>query len=402
MVQAIGLPPGLQKYAGRILDVDSHEMMPIQLWTETFGADAQPLVDAWASHGVDMHHGNHPHIPDYAGDIMPIESDIFDVKGCRAPGTRDPIRRLEVMDAMGIDRQLMFPGFGGYAFQLLARAAEPEFNSVITESRAEIGKRGVDLYNEWAVGIAKQDSRLRPVAPVYGDTADELFAYTAALVKRGIRAVWFAPTMPPGGLSPAHPDHDRLWAMLAEADCVVSLHVGAEADNFLASYTWRDAPAFEGHKAMSEFRTDPWSLSHFHTPVQNFLTVMITGGVLARHPRLRVGAIECGAYWIGPLAEALDLWHVNMGALNTNSEKLTDLPSAYIRKNVRVTPFYFEDAARYIEIYDLEDVLCFSSDYPHVEGGKDSFHQFYKNIERLGPDIMDKFFFGNATWLLPD
>jgi hypothetical protein len=55
----------------------------------------------------------------------------------------DTIRRLEVMDAMGIDRQLMFPGFGGYAFQLLSRAKDLEFNFNLAENRAEIGKRGI-------------------------------------------------------------------------------------------------------------------------------------------------------------------------------------------------------------------------------------------------------------------
>jgi predicted TIM-barrel fold metal-dependent hydrolase len=403
MVQAIGLPQRLQKYAGRILDVDAHEMMPIQAWTETFGADAQPLVQAWSARGLgEANHANHPNVPDYAGDILPINADIVTVKGCRSPGAGDPVRRLEVMDAMGIDRQLMFPGFGGYAFQLLVNAKNPEFLPMVTGNRAGIGKRGVDLYNEWAVGIAQQGSRIRPVVPVYGDTAEELFTYTKSLVDRGIKAIWLAAPVPPANLSPAHPDLDPFWAMLAEADCVVTLHIGTEGDNLLATTRWREAPAFEGHISMGEFQTDPWSLSVLHLPCQNFLAAMITGGVFVRHPRLRVGVIEVGAYWVGPLAETLDLWHINLGALNSNDGKLTELPSAYIRSNVRVSPFYFEDVAMYIDRYQLEDVICFASDYPHVEGGKDIFNGMYSNLERLGPDILDKFFVGNGAWILPD
>ena len=41
------------------------------------------------------------------------------------------------------------------------------------------------------------------------------------------------------------------------------------------------------------------------------LGAMVTGGVLERHPTLRVGAIEYAAHWIGPMASNLDLWHDN-------------------------------------------------------------------------------------------
>ena len=403
MKQAIALPQRLQNYAGRILDVDAHEMMPVQAWADTFGTEVQPLVDAWTANGLgEASHGNHPNIPDYAGDILPINANIATVKGCRSPGAGDPVRRLEVMDAMGIDRQLMFPGMGGYGLALLMNESNHAFLSTITGDRAGIAKRCIDLYNEWAVGIAQRSNRIRPAAPVYGNTVEELITYAKSLIDRGIKAIWLASPVPPANISPAHPDLDRFWAMLAEANCAITLHIGTEGDRLFATTAWRDAPAFEGHIAMSEFHTDPWSLSVVHLPCQNFLATMITGGVFVRHPKLRVGVIELGAYWVGPLAETLDLWHVNLGALNKNDNKLPDLPSTYIRSNVRVSAFYFEDVAKYIQRYQLEDVVCFATDYPHVEGGKDTLNLMYSNLQHLGPNILDKFFVNNGAWLLPD
>jgi hypothetical protein len=68
---------------------------------------------------------------------------------------------------------------------------------------------------------------------------------------------------------------------------------------------------------------------------------------------------------------------------------------------VRTTVYPFEEEDMYIERYGLDDVLCFATDYPHAEGGKDIFNNMYKRVERLGPEIVEKFFVKNGEWLLP-
>ena len=73
-----------------------------------------------------------------------------------------------------------------------------------------------------------------------------------------------------------------------------------------------------------------------------------------------------------------------------------------MKNNLRVTPYVFEPVDTYIERYGLEDVLCFSSDYPHIEGGRNMLDTFYKKLERLGPEIVEKFFVTNGSVLLPD
>src|SRR5882672_6429335 len=95
------LPEGLRSFAGHIVDVDTHEMMPVQTWVQTFGPEIQPLVDSWLMHGQsELNNRNHPNVPDYPGDVMEINAGVYDVKGCRSPGATDPFRRLDVMDAM--------------------------------------------------------------------------------------------------------------------------------------------------------------------------------------------------------------------------------------------------------------------------------------------------------------
>jgi predicted TIM-barrel fold metal-dependent hydrolase len=52
-------------------------------------------------------------------------------------------------------------------------------------------------------------------------------------------------------------------------------------------------------------------------------------------------------------------------------------------------------------MYGLEDVYCFASDYPHVEGGKKPVEKFAASLEHLGSRVMEKFFVTNGELLLP-
>ena len=120
-MQAAAVPENLKPYAGRIVDVDSHEMMPAQIWIDTFGEIARPIADLIKSQPPRPNHAN---IPDYDGDNQPISADsIFKVKGPVSPGAVDMDRRLEVMDLMGIKHQLLFPTSIGLWGMAMASAA---------------------------------------------------------------------------------------------------------------------------------------------------------------------------------------------------------------------------------------------------------------------------------------
>jgi predicted TIM-barrel fold metal-dependent hydrolase len=182
----------------------------------------------------------------------------------------------------------------------------------------------------------------------------------------------------------------------------LTLHLGSE-HHFFRTYAWGDAPAFEGYKVNVEFNLSPWHLSVVHMPTQNFLGTMITGGVFERHPKLRLGVIEVGGYWIGPMADTLDMWYANSQQFGERAvDRLPKKPSDYIRSNVRVSVFDFEKIDDYLQKYDVaEDVLCYASDFPHIEGGKDPMGDFARRLERFGPRVMEKFFVTNGAYLFP-
>jgi hypothetical protein len=58
---------------------------------------------------------------------------------------------------------------------------------------------------------------------------------------------------------------------------------------------------------------------------------------------------------------------------------------------VRVSPFYFEDIRSYFEKYpQVNDVYAFASDYPHVEGGKNTKARMAEQLAPLWPDVRDE------------
>jgi predicted TIM-barrel fold metal-dependent hydrolase len=309
------------------------------------------------------------------------------------------------MDAMGISYQLYFPTglalFGGALFEA---ANNPAFMPAIKGDRRRIARRWFELYNIWLRQVNSTSDRIRATALLFGDTTEELIRQADEHIKAGFKAVLYLPTKAlPGGKSPAHPDLDPLWARLAEANVAFTMHI--ENDGVpLKDDGWRDAPAFKGFLVHGEFNTDPGYLAFLHLPYERFITIMVLGGVFERHPKLRVGIIEVGAFWVGPLMRRLDLWYGMAGKFGKQGEenrvyKLPHPPSYYFNQNVRVTPYIFEDVAHDIAQYDLQKVLCFSTDYPHVEGGKNAFSTFYNKIKGLGESVVEDFFVNNGALL---
>ena len=398
---AVPVPAEVKPYFGSVLDADSHEYTPVNLWEEQFGAVVRDFVAAFE-------HSKMPIRRFVPNDVTEITPDsVWNTKFAAAPGAFDLDRRLEVLDFTGIRRQMMFPGsIGLYAVSFYFRCDQfPDMFRSITGDRKGYARQLIRAYNDWCVRVARHSDRIRAVGVAMGDTVEELMAECRRLVDGGVRAVWMPSSALPGGLSPAHPDLDPVWSLLESADVPLLAHVGSDAD-FLMTAAWRHAPAFVGWKAGEEFQMDPWTLSTLHLPVQNFLATMVLGGVFERFPRLRFGSCEVLGQWVGPLAQLLDFWHGNSRKFSLGNEDgalpIRLQPSEYIRRNVRVSLFDIEPVDTYIEQFQMPEVYCYSSDYPHPEGGRDPMGAISAKVVRLGPEVVRKVFVENARWLLPD
>ncbi len=143
------------------------------------------------------------------------------------------------------------------------------------------------------------------------------------------------------------------------------------------------------------------SVSYMQIPfsAMTTLSALIFDGVLDRFPKLKFGAIELGASWVPG-------WMRNMdsaaGAFIKNEERLQKLslkPSEFVRRQVRATPYPHEDAG-WIIANAGEEVCMFSSDFPHVEGGRNPLKRFNDSLANTPSRAVENFYCNNFVDLM--
>jgi len=403
------LPAAIAAFAGEINDIDAHEATPANLWVERFGERAGFMSDAmYASNPGNRARNKRGFIlgAERYTDDTPINSHtVWHEKTEMAPGAWEMDRRLDVLDFIGTRRQIMYPGSMALrSLTIHARAHDKTFFASITGDRRALAKGAIDAYNDWVMRQSNDTDRLRPVAVLLEDSLDDLIATAKKMINKGVRGVMMPTGRPPGGMSPAHEALDPLWDLLSSSKTPLFSHIGTDED-YARTLVWREAEAFKGWKVGEEFPFDPWTLSTIHMGVQNFITCMVQGGVFERFPELYMSCNEYGAHWLGPLAENMDMWVDNQPFPNDKGFSYLKMkPSEYLRRNVRVAPWYFEDVGAHIARFGLEECYCYGSDYPHHEGGKDPIGNLTLSLQKhgFGEETMRKFFVENAKVILPN
>src|SRR5947209_4554773 len=135
-----------------------------------------------------------------------------------------------------------------------------------------------------------------------------------------------------------------------------------------------------------------------YAPMQTLAT-LIVDGVLDRFPSLKLGLIELGAAWLPGLMRSMDS---AAEAFRRNEERLQNLsllPSEFVRRQVRITPYPHEPAGWIVD-NTAPEVPMFSSDYPHVEGGRNPVKRFGTSLEGCDETTRQAFFSGNFADLL--
>jgi predicted TIM-barrel fold metal-dependent hydrolase len=136
-------------------------------------------------------------------------------------------------------------------------------------------------------------------------------------------------------------------------------------------------------------------------PVMQTLNALIIDGVLMRHPALRIGVIELGATWVPGWMRMLDSAHEAFRKNETRLQQMDLRPSEYIQRQVRATPYPHEDTGWTINNAGA-GVCMFSSDFPHVEGGRNPIARFDRSLDAagIGDDARRAFYLDNFADLL--
>ena len=195
-----------------------------------------------------------------------------------------------------------------------------------------------------------------------------------------------------------HPDFDIVWREIQENDITITLHVGADNgwDPVPLSF-YNNGSQVPAHKEGDAPR-DALAYMGISYNAELFLASMIFDGIFQRFPNLRVGVVELGASWIISWMKHLDQSYKAFRRLQDLSQvKL--LPSEYVMKHIKITPFAGEDIGWLLE-NGAEDLLMFASDYPHHEGTDDPIARFEKTMIDTSEEKKLKFYSENFKMLL--
>lgn len=373
-----GMSVGTMRLRGRLIDCDTHIYLTPQRFPEAFGDDFARRFKA-------IHERTFGKLDPsrQAGDVVLDTANVWTLKHWDTPAGYDVEHRMRCLDLMGVDRQLLFPD------GIVSGALSSQLHGAW---------KAVQRYNDFTLAWSRPaGGRLRPASVLPLADVETATAEAERVVKAGAYAVSVYCGLPPGGFSPTDPRWERLWSVLEEADVPVLFHSGSES-GFLDG-NWTRGTSLDAGPAMGA-EGGPFVLATSHLAPKVFLSAMILGGVLERHPRLRIGILEFLASWIGPLAELLDQSVAFYPGLLRRTAPLK--PSEYINRQVRITPFFWEPVDVYIERYGLPDVYVFSTDFPHSEGGTDPVGVLFDRIHRLGDEAAERLFVANGRLLCPD
>lgn len=320
--------------------------------------------------------------PDFrAGDA----ENILLRKNYQALGAFRRQDRPATIDLLGFASQLVFTTFclGNFA---------------LDDSNPELAYAAATAHNRMMTDFCSVDRRL--LATAYVPLSDFARARAGAreAIEMGAKAL-LIPSKPPQAHSPSHIALDPVWAMAQEAGVPILFHVGGE-EKLNPAYFENGLPRVKDFHGGEENFT---SVSFMPIPnsVMQTLAAMIIDGVMDRHPNLKFGAIELGASWLPSWMRFMDSAH---GAFFKNEERLQKLsarPSEIVRRQVRATPYPHEDTG-WIIANSGDEVCLFSSDFPHVEGGRNPLKRFGDALAGTPQTAVDRFYCDNFIDLMGD
>jgi predicted TIM-barrel fold metal-dependent hydrolase len=126
---------------------------------------------------------------------------------------------------------------------------------------------------------------------------------------------------------------------------------------------------------------------------------MIFDGVFDRFADLRVGVIEQGAVWVPSWMRQMEAAFDAFARHEERLQKLSMRPTEFVRRQMRFTPYPTEDVGWIIDQAGPE-VCMFSSDYPHVEGGRRPIERFEASMSKTPADARQAFYHDNFVDLM--
>jgi uncharacterized protein len=337
----------------QILSADSHVLEPPDLWTtrmETKFRDQAPHVVK----DFDGRKGDffvcpplRPFNPFSLGcaGIPPAEQEEKAALGyaaCR-PGSWDPVERLKDMDADGLQAEIFYCGYGMSMF------GHPDDAFQRDAHRA---------YNDWAADYASYaPRRLFPIGNISMTDPEEDLKEVERVMKMGFRGI-FISNDPAPERRYDNPMWEKFWTAIEEYDLPVNIHI------------------LTGQSTAGQVGQNPL-IDGVLLMVRSYRTIseMATGGVLDKHPNLKVISVENDIGWLPGFLKRMDWYSYRFGP---RYPQMSKSGGDYWRQQIYST---FQDDEPGMRCRDMLGVtqLMWGSDYPHFDS---TFPNSQEAIER--------------------
>jgi predicted TIM-barrel fold metal-dependent hydrolase len=200
----------------------------------------------------------------------------------------------------------------------------------------------------------------------------------------GMKGVFIRPN-PVKGRALHDPYFDPFWAACAEASMPIGIHPSGCGDLPGAMQGLRlDAPIM-GHPTIF-FVDEMIGFSH-----------LVCGGVLERHPTLKVVVLESGGGWLGHWFDRFDHFAHVYGWM---APDLRAKPSEYFKRQCWISFDPDETTLPAMTPIIGEDRIVWASDYPHLDATFPGVvDELDEHLEKLPPSARDKVRGTNAAAL---
>lgn len=370
---------------GRVVDVDTHWIFPWEFEfakgpLAQYAGELPEMLEAVAFFMTgDMLASLDPADRPRGEQLWPPRETDHETQG-KVPahfdtfkGEVDTNKRLEWMDAIGIDFAFVNPGgfasLGGYFFPEARRRHQflESCNDVLAEPLQGHQDR---LGMVTAVDMSDLDWSIRELKR------------TRALGSRAatVRAE------PVNGKSLGHSHFDRFWATLTDLGMVINLHVGAVPGHFgdWGKIDWN----FTSERDRGAFIR--MANTQRHQNAEMFINSLLYGGVFERFPTLTLVMAELWAGWFPNFVRHTEVYSAKEGPWGRWAYPLS--AGDYLRRQVRLTPLPGLgdwDALDLIKRYP--EMIVFSSDLPHTEGNADPINLYRPGFDQLPAQVREQF-----------
>ena len=311
------------------------------------------------------------------------EAELLQRKNHLALGAYRNQDRPKTLDLLGVTSQLVF-----------TTAALGNFG--LDEKNPKLAQAAARAHNRMNSDFCSVDRRLLATGYVPLSDVDAALPIANEALELGCKGL-VVPSMCPANHSPSHRGFDALWATAEEAGIPILFHVGGEEKMSMA-YTENGGEKVKDFHGGDENFT---GLSYMAIPLSIWqtMTALIFDGVFDRHPNLKFGVIELGASWLPSWLRFMDSGFEAFRKGEARLQALSMKPSELAERQLRVTPYCHEPTG-WILRESSPDMLLFSSDFPHVEGGRNPVKRFEDNMEGISDEALGRFYRDNFIDLM--